>query len=128
MTMKTTNDRYDFYAKQLGFTSEKEMLEQLYEGHSIPEVAEVLKVATGTVLKRLEACGIPRRNRGGLVKISQVRYKLFHVDQRVVHVYGLTQASATLGVSTSTLYKYRQWKCNRLEEMSGNIIKRRNSA
>lgn len=119
-----TDDKYDFYAKQLGFLSEKEMLEQLYESHSIPEVAAVLKISNGTVLKRLAANGIQRRNRGGIVKISHARYKLFHVDQRIIWVYGLVQAAAMLGVSTSTLYKYKQVKAGRLEEMSGNLIER----
>lgn len=123
--MTQLDEKYDFYAKQLGFDSEKEMLEQLYEGHSVPEVARVLKLSPGVILKRLEANGIPRRNRGGNVRVSQVRYRLFHVDQRVLHFYGLVEAAQMLEVATSTLYKYKQWKFGRINELGGTLIKKR---
>jgi len=123
--MTQTDEKYNFYARQLGFENEKEMLEQLYEGHSIPEVAQVLKLSPGVVLKRLEVNGIPRRNRGGNVRISQVRYRLFHVDQRIIHFYGLLEAAQMVQVATSTLYKFRQWKHGKIAELGGTLIKKR---
>lgn len=112
---------WDLIAKSRFFENEKEMLTALYENASIPEVAAVLNTSTGTVLKRMEKHGIPRRRRGGIVSKTSVRYKMFHVDQRIILILGLTECAIALGVSTASLYKYKQWKIGRLLEMSGNI-------
>jgi hypothetical protein len=113
---------WDLIAKSRFFENEREMLVALYENASIPEVAAVLNTSTGTVLKRMEKHGIPRRRRGGIVNKTSVRYKMFHVDQRIILILGLSECSAAIGVSTASLYKYKQWKIGRLSEMSGNII------
>jgi hypothetical protein len=119
---------WDLIAKSRFFENEKEMLTQLYENASIPEVAMVLNTSTGTVLKRMEKHGIPRRRRGGVVTKTSVRYKMFHVDQRIILILGLSECSNALGVSTASLYKYKQWKIGRLLEMSGNIQQEEDSA
>lgn len=119
---------WDLIAKSRFFENEKEMLESLYENASIPEVAAVLNTSTGTVLKRMEKHDIPRRRRGGVVTKTSVRYKMFHVDQRIILILGLSECSNTIGVSTASLYKYKQWKIGRLLEMSGNIQKEEDSA
>jgi hypothetical protein len=120
--MMIKNDRdvaWDIIAKNLGFKDEKDMLVSLYEGASIPEMAEVLRSSTGTILKRLIRYDIPRRKRGGVQSKASTRYKMFHVDQRIIMVLGLTECSASIGVSTSSLYKYKQWKTGRLLELAG---------
>lgn len=127
MTVILKNDRdvaWALIAKSLGFSDEPTMLLALYDTASIFEIAKMLKTTNGTVLKRMERHNIERRPRGGRISPAGVRYKMFHVDQRVILFSGFKQCCANLKVSTATLYKYKQWKYGRLTEMSGHIVKR----
>lgn len=127
MTVILKNDRdvaWSLIAKSLGFVDEPAMLNALYENASIFEIAKMLKTTNGTVLKRMERHDITRRPRGGRINPAGVRYKLFHVDQRVILFEGFKQCCATMKVSTATLYKYKQWKYGRITNLSGNLVKK----
>lgn len=114
---------WDLIAKSRFFDNEKHMLTELYANASIPEVAAVLNTSTGTIIKRMERNNIPRRPRGGIVSKSSVKYKMFHVDQRIILILGLTDCANSIGVSTASLYKYKQWKIGRMFEMQGHVLK-----
>lgn len=101
---------WDILARELKFRDEEDMLRCLYETNSIPEIARMLKCGTATIHRRLEIYHIQKRKRGGPQVRASQRYKMFHVDQRLVMFLGLTVCSAKLKVSNSSLYKYKQWK------------------
>lgn len=122
--IKTDRDvAWDLIAHQLFFKNESDMLTTLYQTSSIPEIAKLLKTSNGTILRRMEIHKIARRRRGGIQQTSSIRYKMFHVDQRIVMILGLKQCAALVGCSTTSLYKYKQWKHGRLTEMSGTLVK-----
>jgi hypothetical protein len=102
--------RWDEIARELGFRDEKSLLLGLYETNSIEGIAAMLNCGKATVQRRMALHGIKKRGRGGPQLKSYARYKCFHVDQRILFAYGLTIAAAKIGVSTSTLYNYKQWK------------------
>lgn len=103
---------WDQLAKEMCFSSEKAMLQSLYETKSITEIAELLRCGKATIQRRLALAKIQKRGRGGAQLKSTQRYKMFHVDQRILYMLGLTFAAKAIGVSNATLYKYKRYKSN----------------
>jgi hypothetical protein len=104
------NERWNTLAQELHFMNERDMLVTLYEAMSIETIAKTLKTGTTTIQRRLLIHGISRKKRGGAQNRSGQRYKLFHVDQRLIVCVGLTKCSEMIKVSNATLYKYKMWK------------------
>jgi hypothetical protein len=100
-------------ARELCFKSEKDMLEALYETKSIEEIAGILSCGKATIQRRLALNGIKKRGRGGPQLKSTQRYKMFHVDQRIVMFVGLTYCAKAIRVSNATLFNYKKYKQNR---------------
>ena len=100
---------WDILAKQLCFENERDMLTTLYMSKSVSEIATMLKCGQATIHRRLGLYGIKLRQRGGAQGKGEQKYKLFHVDQRVIMFIGLTYAAKQLKVSNATLYKYKRW-------------------
>lgn len=101
---------WDEVAKTMCFENEKDMLVTLYERSSISEIAAMLKCGTATVQRRLTIYGIKKRARGGSNNSGIQKYKMFHVDQRIVMFMGLTFAAKYFRVAPSTIYKYKRHK------------------
>lgn len=75
-------------ARELGYTSEREMWEDMYvkQNNSIESLADRLGYGTHTVKRRLDSVGISTRSRGGHNgSTPPSRHILFHLDQRWVH-------------------------------------------
>lgn len=100
-------------AKEFCFKSEKDMLEALYETKSIEAIAELLECGKATIQRRLTLHGIKKRGRGGPQLKSTQRYKMFHVDQRLLIFMGLTYCAKQIRVSNATLFNFKKYKQNR---------------
>lgn len=108
--MPFNNSDWDAIAQEMCFENEKDMLTTLYERSSISEIATLLKCGTATVQRRLTMYHIKKRARGGSNNSGLQKYKMFHVDQRVLMFMGLTYAAKYFRVAPSTIYKYKRHK------------------
>jgi hypothetical protein len=101
---------WDVLAHEVGYTDEKEMLEDLYinEKLAISEIASRLGAGTTTIGRHLYLLSITKRGRGGPNKVGKQAYKLFHLDQRIVLFRDLVLLSKATDISRSLCYKYRR--------------------
>lgn len=106
----SSNTEWDALAQTLYFPDERTMLETLYETHSILDIARMLKCGPATVQRHLQNFGIQKRQRGGAKNSSYQRYRLFHMDQRIIVAYGTMAVARLMNVAPGTLYKYKLWK------------------
>lgn len=101
---------WDVMARNMCFTDEKEMLTSLYENNSIAKIAILLNCGTATVQRRIGLYNLTPRKRGGPQTRSNLRYLLFHIDQRLVMNMGLTKLANRIRSNPSSVYKYRKYK------------------
>jgi transposase len=113
MPTTQTDENWELKAKEFCFKSEKDMLAAMYENKSISEIAEMLDCGKATIQRRLALHKIQKRGRGGPQLKSTQRYKMFHVDQRIVMFMGLTYCAKAIRVSNATLFKYKKYKQNK---------------
>lgn len=97
-------------AIELGFTSEKHMLEDFYIREHLPVARIALKLGAGpaTILRRLAINGINRRMRGGANNVARLRILLHRMDQRIVMHAPIDFVAHAINSCTSTVYKYRK--------------------
>jgi len=107
--MRFDND-WDVLAKHLGFTDERDMLEDLYETQELPisEIARRLEVGTATINRRLDQLGVCKRKRGGANRSGDQTLKLFRLDPRVVLSLRPKLLSELTGVSKPLCYKFQK--------------------
>lgn len=97
-------------ARDLGFASERDLWETLYvkEENSIEALHDRLGYGTHTIKRRLAACGIDCRGRGGNNNSTPpARDVLFHLDQRVVHFFTIKELSFLTGCSPAVISGYK---------------------
>lgn len=97
-------------ARDLGFSSEREMWETLYvkEANSIEALHDRLGYGTHTIKRRLAAVGIDCRSRGGNNGATPpARDVLFHLDQRVVHSVTIKELTWLTGCSPAVISNYK---------------------
>src|ERR1700728_4162091 len=104
------NNYWDLLAKEFCFKNEGDMLRNLYETKSIYEIADLLRWGKATIQRRLAIQETKKSTRGGSQLKSTQRYKMFHVNQRIIMYLGLTFAAKYIRVSNATLYKYKRYK------------------
>lgn len=95
---------WDDLATNLGFTSEKEMLADLYENMSIEEIATNLGVAKGTVRRRLEYHSISIKPRGG----RHGERRLAKVSREEITELSVSETSKKYNTSPSLVYRERR--------------------
>jgi hypothetical protein len=105
-------DDWDWEAREMGYTDEKDMWQHLYieEHRSIGLLALLFQTGTATISRRLDMAQIDKRPRGGDNNPGWQTYKLSHFDQRVVLSLQLDQLPELTGISRSLWYKYRRSK------------------
>jgi hypothetical protein len=62
---KVAEDRWNGYAKTLGYKNQREMLRDLYKSRSLRSIADLLGMTTSAVAYHMEQLGIRRRPKGG---------------------------------------------------------------
>lgn len=109
--MKTRFDKnWDELAKQIGYGSKRDMLEDMYltQGLSLSDIGARLGCGTYTVNRHLNMLDINKRGRGGCNGSSYQTRKLFYLDQRIIMTHPLTQLAKLINCSSSLIYKYRR--------------------
>jgi hypothetical protein len=104
------SEDWDELARTIGYSNEKDMLEDFYleEEMSVSEIARRLGAGTATIARRLSLAGVEKRSRGGANNLANQRRKLFHMDQRISLLADLNLVAKLSGASRSTCYKYRR--------------------
>ena len=97
-------------SRSLGFHGEKDMWKNLYidRGLSVSKLAAALQVGTATVTRRMEMCGIERRERGGANGTSHHTRKLYYLDPRFVFLAPDDEVARLIGAHWSTVYKFKR--------------------
>ncbi len=116
------NHNWTDYAHKIGYSSEREMLEDMYltQGLALSQISQRLQCGIHTVNRHLDALQITKRGRGGCSGAANQSRKLFLLDQRIVMTYSLLKLAKEIGVSSSLIYKYRRIMQRQPEEETWN--------
>jgi hypothetical protein len=95
-------------AFSIGFDSELEMFFILYEvkGMSLNKLSRFLGFSPSCISKRLRACGVTTRPKGGPNNDGEIGIKLSHLDPRLVHLSKPQHLATLLSAAEITIYKY----------------------
>jgi hypothetical protein len=94
-------------ANTLGFSDEKSMWEELYvkDKRTIGELAKTLGFGTATLSRRMQLCGIDKRQRGGANSPSRVAIAIAHLDQRFVRLAKPDEIAKLVDASVHSVYR-----------------------
>lgn len=105
-----TEHNWKRIAQKFGFADEKTMWEELYvkQGSSIGDLSLRLGFGTHTVKRRLSACHVDIRPRGGNNgSTPPSRNILWHLDQRVVWGSSIKELAWLTGCSSAVICSYK---------------------
>ena len=106
MSKRETDLRWQDWAKQLGFESEREMWLEMYRRHtSLTKMSKAMNVSLHTALSRMSYNGVERRKRGGANR------QKFVMDRKMVEritAQGLKVVAKNLNVTPQALYSARR--------------------
>jgi hypothetical protein len=124
MTHERFNHNWTDYARSIGYSSERDMLEDMYlkQGLSLSQICVRIGCGLHTVNRHLNDLGISKRSRGGCNGSANQSRKLFLLDQRVVMKHNLYRLARLIGVSSSLLYKYRRTMQRQKEDDTWNSV------
>lgn len=109
-------------AQALGFESEKQMLQQLYEeaGFSLKELEHVIGFSYITVRRRLMDCGIKLRGRGGAHKVK--RRKLLAVPDAELKFTPPNELALHYKVHLSTVFSEKRLRKRTKGEVAWDAV------
>lgn len=122
MTHERFSHNWTDYARSIGYSSERDMLEDMYlkQGLSLSQICARIGCGLHTVNRHLDMLGISKRPRGGCNGSANQSRKLFLLDQRIVMKHNLYRLARLIGVSSSLLYKYRRTMLRQKEDETWN--------
>jgi hypothetical protein len=116
-------DDWDGTARVLGYRTEKDLLMDFYVEENMPisEIAQRLGAGTCTISRRLAIHKIPKRARGGPNNQSSQSKKLFHMDQRLLHMLEPKVIATITGASLAVCYKFKKRKLGGFDGVLHNL-------
>lgn len=102
------NQDWNPLAKDLGYTNEREMLQDMYEQlrFSVRDIAKVVGCSNYCVRNHLVDCGIKLRRRGG--PQNQNKRKLIDVDAETLFMEDAEELAARYNVHSTAVYRERR--------------------
>lgn len=105
--LESAQVQWKILAASLGFNDEPTMWVQFYkiEGRTIGELSKTLGYGPATVARRLQLCGVDKRQRGGANTPSRIAIAIGHLDQRFVRTARPEEIARTIGSSIHSVYR-----------------------